>query len=173
MLPVSALILLRLAHIVLGAFWVGAMIFMAVFFIPTVRSVPNGGAVMQHMMIVRKLSAWLGAAATVAVLSGLALYWNASMGFSPAWLGSGPGRMFGAGGVLAIIALILGGSINSRGVVRLQRISALIQAGGGLPTPAQSAEIERQQHRMALSTRVIAVLVVLATMAMASARYVG
>ncbi len=173
MLSASMVIVLRIAHVVLGVLWVGAIVFMAAFIIPTVRAVPTGGAMMQHIMDVRRLPAWLAVSAIVTVLSGVTLYWNASMGFTPAWLGSGPGRTFGAGGALAIIALIIGLTVNNPGGRRLSALGATIRASGKPPTPDQVAELDRIQKRMMLSTRVIAVLLVLATTAMAAARYVG
>jgi uncharacterized membrane protein len=173
MLSTSALILFRLLHIVLGVFWAGTMVFLAAFFIPTMRAVPNAGAVMQHIMVARKLSAWLAVAAVTTVLSGITLYWNASLGFTSAWLHSGAGRTFGTGGVLAIIAFIIGMTVNNPGGRRLTALAVSIQAAGGAPTPAQATEIQALQKRMALSTMIIAVLVLLATAAMASARYVG
>lgn len=173
MLSASTLILLRLLHIVLGVFWAGTMVFLAAFFIPTMRAVPNAGAVMQHIMVARKLSAWLAVTSIVTLLSGITLYWNASLGFTSAWLHSGTGRTFGAGGVFAILAFILGMVINNPGGRRLTALAASIQAAGGTPTSTQATEIQALQKRMALSTVIIAMLVALATAAMASARYVG
>ena len=50
-MSLALLIVLRLLHIVLGVFWVGAVVFIAFLLFPSVReSGPAGGAVMQRLM---------------------------------------------------------------------------------------------------------------------------
>ena len=173
MLSATTLILLRLLHITLGVFWVGTMIFMAVFLIPSVRAVgPVGGQIMQQLMGVRRLSTYIVIAAVITVATGVTLYWSASLAFKTEWPDSGPGVWFGRGGMLGIAALIIGMTIINPGGRKILRLGAAMRASGGTPTPEQAAEMDRLQRRVAIATRTVAVLVVLATMCMASARYV-
>jgi hypothetical protein len=99
----AVLIVVRLLHVVLGVVWVGAVTLVAFFVVPAIIAAgPAGGAVMRQLAEVRRMSLWLMAASAVTLLSGIGLYWHASNGFrSVQWLGSGPGRTFGLGGVLA------------------------------------------------------------------------
>src|SRR5882724_8157315 len=86
--------LLRTVHVAVGAIWVGAVVFIAAFLVPSVRAAgPAGGAVMQQLMQARRLPLWIMAAALLTVLSGLGLYGHNSAGFRSEWLGSGPGRV--------------------------------------------------------------------------------
>ena len=123
-------------------------------------------------MQARKLSLWLMALAVVAVLSGLGLYWHDSAGFQSAWLGSGPGRVFGMGGGFALAAMVTGMSVNAPAGRRLGILTARIQAEGRPPTPDEVATLQALQQRLARGGNIVALLVVLATMAMAVARYV-
>jgi uncharacterized membrane protein len=165
--------LLRVVHVLVGAVWVGTILFMAAFLIPSVRAAgPSGGAVMQQLVQRRRLPRWLLSAAILTIVSGIGLYWVDSAGFRSAWLGSGPGRVFGLGGTLAIVAAILGVVVNFPTARRLTALAAAVHGSGRSPTPEEAAEIQRLQARLAWATTVAAGLLVLATLAMAVARYV-
>jgi uncharacterized membrane protein len=165
--------LLRVVHILIGAFWVGAIVFMAALLMPSVRAAgPAGGAVMQQLVAARRLPIWLMTAAILTVVSGIGLYWVDSAGFRSAWLGSGPGRTFGLGGTFAILAALLGMVVNSPTARRLTALAARVQGSGRPPVPEEAAEMKRLQARLARATMVAAGLLVLATLAMAVARYV-
>ena len=57
------LFVIRILHVVIGAFWVGAVLFIAAFLAPSVRAAgPAGGAVMQQLMGARRMHLWLMAA---------------------------------------------------------------------------------------------------------------
>lgn len=168
----SSLLLLRILHIAIGAFWVGAVVFIAAFLMPSVRAAgPASGAVMQQLMK-GKLSLWLIGAAIVTVLSGFGLYWHDSAGFQSAWLASGSARVFGLGGLLAVAGVIVGMGVSAPAARRMGELAARIQAGGRPPTPDEAAGLERLQVRLARAGVAGAVLLLLATVAMAIARYV-
>jgi len=171
-MSLAVLIFLRLVHIVIGVFWVGAVVFIAFLLFPAIReSGPAGGAVMQRLMA-RGVNLWLMAAAILTVLSGLALYWHDSAGFSSSeWLGSGPGRTFGLGAVLAFIGVGIGMGVNSRAAKQLGELTARIQAAGRPPTPDETAAIQRLQDRLGKGAVAAGVLLLLAAAAMATARY--
>ena len=171
-MSLALLIFLRLIHVVLGVFWVGAVAFVAFLLFPTIReSGPAGGAVMQRLMA-RGVNLALMAAAILTVLSGLALYWHDSTGFSStAWLASGPGRTFGLGAVLAFIGVGVGMGVNSRAARQLGALTASLQGAGRPPTPDETAAIQRLQDRLAKGGVAAAVLLLLATAAMAVAHY--
>ncbi len=168
----AAVYLLRAIHVVFGVVWVGALVFIAAFLTPSVRAAgPGGGAVMQQIVLVRRLPLWLMMAMLLTLVSGLTLYWCDSAGFRSAWLASGPGRTFGLGGALAIVAAIFGMAVNVPTARRLGALVASMQSGGP-PPPENLAEIQRLQAKLAWAGTTAAVLVLLATLAMAVARYV-
>jgi len=171
-MSLGTLLVLRLFHIVLGVFSVGATVFITYFLIPSIRATgPAGGAVMQRLTS-RQMHLWLMGASMLTVLSGIGLYWHNSAGFSSsAWLGSGPGRTFGFGAVVALVAIVIGMAVNGRTAKQLGDLAARIQAGGRPPSPDEAAAMQRLQDRLAKGAVLAAMLLLLATGAMAAARY--
>jgi uncharacterized membrane protein len=169
----STFILLRLIHIIVGVSWGGSIIFIATFLLPAIKaSGPGGGAVMGNLTQVRRLPVYLIAGVLLTILSGAGLYWNDSAGFQEQWMSSGPGRTFAFGGWMAVIVAILGLVVNAPTSRRMGKLFAAINASGGLPSPEQTAEIQKLQTRLMYSMRAAAVLVLLAMASMAVARYV-
>jgi hypothetical protein len=165
-------LILRVIHIVAGVFWVGSILFLARFLMPSVMALgPAGGPVMDQLNRVRKVPQALMGAGIVTVLAGIALYWKDSLGFSGPWMASPTGRVFGAGGGIALIGLIIGFSVNRPTAQRLAALAAAIQASGGPPTAEQMATVQALQARLATATSIVAVLLTLTTVAMAVARY--
>jgi uncharacterized membrane protein len=168
------LILLRLVHVVFGVFWAGTAIFNAVFLVPTVRALgPAGGAVMQEIAGKRKLPIYFFVSGVLTVLSGFGLYWYDSAGFSNEFMRSPGGMTFGAGGALALIALLLGIFVITPAAIRASKLGAAIAAGKKPPAPEQAAEMQRLQATLGTMALLAAGLLTLTTIAMAVARYVS
>ncbi len=169
-----AMLVLRLLHILAGAAWVGMALFVGGFLIPALRAIgPAGGPVMQQIGQVRRLPAWIMTVALLTVASGFGLYWRDSVGFSSAeWLGSGMGRTMGAGGIVALIAMIYGMTVVSPMGKRMAALADAMQQAGGPPPADRVAEMQRLQARMGKASVVVGVVLVLATSLMAVARYV-
>lgn len=85
---------------------------------------------------------------------------------------SSTGMVFGTGGVLALTALVIGLTVNAPTAKRLGELMAAIQARGGPPSPEQAAAMRALQSRLGNALRAVTLLLVLATAAMAVARYV-
>ncbi len=163
----------RLIHILAGAFWVGAALFTAFFLMPSLRAVgPAAGPVMEQIGQVRRLPLYMMGAIILTILSGIALYWRDSAGFSGAWMRTGPGIVFSTGALLGIVVAVLGMVIISPATRRLGMLAASMRTGGGPPAPEAVAEMQSLQARTATLTRFASLLLVLATAAMAVARYV-
>jgi uncharacterized membrane protein len=170
---VGVIWLLRIIHIGAGVFWVGSMLFFARFIFPSAMALgPAAGPFMDQLNRVRKVPAALLGAAVATILSGLLLYWRASMGFQGAWMRSPTGIVFGLGGLFALTAFFVGVLVNRPTALRLGELGAAIHAKGGPPSPDQAAEMQRLQARLGVALRAVATLLVLATLAMALARYV-
>jgi uncharacterized membrane protein len=172
MSSLGMILVLRLIHILTGVFWVGGILVFARFIFPTARALgPAAGPFMDQVVRVRKLPRALILAGVFSVLSGVGLYWRDSMGFKSEWMASPTGIVFGVGGLLAITALVIGVSVNAPTAQRLAAVSGKIQAQGGPPTPEQEAEVRRLQKRLGVVLPLVTALLVLATVAMALARY--
>ena len=167
------LITLRLIHIVAGAFWVGTAVFTAAFLIPSIRALgPAGGPVMHQIAQVRKLPLYFLSAGVLTVLSGIGLYSKASGGFTNQWMQSGPGMTFGIGAVFALVAMTIGMAIAAPTAKRMGALGAAIAGAGKPPSAEQQAEMQRLQARAGKAAALGAALLVVATAAMAIARYI-
>ncbi len=159
----AILLTMRGLHIVLGVFWAGTMIFTAIFLVPSIRDAgPDGAKVMAGLMRRRFLTV-LPVVAALTILSGLWLYWFDSNGFQAPFMRSRMGMTLALGALAALIAFVLG-----VGIVR----PAMLKAAVLSQDPAQLAASQALRMRAAATGRLIAVLLGLATAAMAIARYV-
>jgi uncharacterized membrane protein len=165
-------IILRVIHIVAGTFWVGAAFVLFLFIQPSAKELgPEGQRFMGHLAVKKKLPMLITFAGILTVLAGILLYWRASDGFDADWISSGPGVAFTVGGLAAIITLALGLSITKPAVDRIGALGQEIAAGGGQPTPSQASEMQRLQARFVQMGRLSMVLLTIAVVAMATARF--
>jgi uncharacterized membrane protein len=169
----SIFLLARFVHVVTGVAWAGAVIFIAWVLLPAIRATgPTGGALMQQLVRVQRLPVYLMLLAILTILSGLTLFWLDARAFGEAWLHTGPGRTFSAGGALAILAAILGMVVNTPTAKKMGVLIGSIQATGRPPSPEQAAEIGLLQNRLYRATQVAAVVILLAVICMGVARYI-
>ena len=162
---------LRLLHIFSGVFWYGALLFVARFLMPSLRAVgPAAGPIMGQLNQRRMPLAMLGAG-TINVASGIWLMWFSSGGAFGDWSRTGMGRTLSAGGALAIVAFLIGATVNSSAAKRLGEIATAAAKRGGPPPPEETAEVARLQGRLGTATTVVLVLLSLTTATMAVARY--
>jgi uncharacterized membrane protein len=165
-------IILRVIHIAAGTFWVGAAFVLFLFIQPSVKELgPDGQRFMGHLAVKKKLPMLITLAGILTVLAGILLYWRASDGFDADWISSGPGVAFTVGGLAAIATLALGLSITKPTVDRIGALGQEIGSSGGQPTPSQASEMQRLQARLGLMGRWTMVLLTLAVVAMAAARF--
>lgn len=162
---------LRLLHILSGAFWYGSVIFIVRFLTPSLGALgPTAGAVMAELNK-RRLSLAMMGAAFVNVIAGVWLMFIVSGGDMRTWMRTTSGRTFAIGGALAILALIVGMATSAPSAKRLGAIAAAAGKRGGPPTPEEAAEIGRLQARMRTGSMIVAALLTLTVAAMAVARY--
>jgi hypothetical protein len=168
----ALLLALRLAHIVSGALWVGFVILTTFYVIPSIQeSGPEGGKVMAALQR-RGIMTVTPILAITTLISGLGLYWWLSGGFRSEFMGSGTGITFGAGGLAAIVAYVLGMTVMRPAMLRA---AALMQQAGTLPAAereAAIAEVTRLRARGGAVGRTVAALLIFAVAAMAVGRYV-
>ena len=168
----AIMIVLRVIHIIAGVFWAGAVMIMAWFVLPTAQALgPPGGAFMQRLMFGQRLRVFVGVAMGLTILSGLAMYTWIAMETDGAWARSRMGVTLGVGAVAAIIAGGIGGAVIGRVGEKMAALGAKIQVSGNPPTDAEKEELASYQRRMRRAFRIIAVLLVIAIITMAGARY--
>jgi hypothetical protein len=164
----SVIAILRVIHLVFGAFWVGGAITTAFFLLPTVKATGMIGGQFAGQLVARtRLPTVLSASGGLSILAGLILYGGlwAGTGFS------GPAAYYAIGGLLAIIAIILGGVIVRPAAEQLAALGRTLMSQGKPPTAEQNAERERLLSRMSSFSQITAVLLVITVALMAVGRY--
>jgi len=162
--------ILRLVHIVFGVFWVGSVLFATFMLMPSMKA--SGPSAMEIMKELdrRKMSLVMMASAILTVGAGIWMMIIFASG-APGWMRTTTGRTFATGGALAILSLIVGMVINAPAARRMAAIGEAVGKRGGPPTPEEGQELQRLQSRLANASVIIAILLLLATAAMAVARY--
>lgn len=168
----ALLITLRLLHIVTASLWVGFGAFSALMLGPALGDVgPDAGKVMGALQR-RGLSTVIPAIALVTIISGFWLYWLVSGGLLNTFVSSRTGILFGAGGVIALAAYLLG-LIVIRPMT--MKVAALMQSIPGVTNPDQRnqliGEAKLLKARSDIAAKAGAALLLLAAASMAVARY--
>ena len=161
----------RVLHILLGVLWVGAIFMIAVFVGPAIADAGPDGAKVMGALVKRRVLNIVPTFAAITIVSGFWLYSRDSSGMQGPWVHSAMGRTLGIGAVLSLVAFVIGLTVmrpsTLRAVALGQSLAQLPEAERG----AVMAQIQRLRGRAAVGGRVVAVLLVLAVLTMAVARY--
>jgi len=168
----TLILVLRIVHILGGVFWAGAAFVMAWFIEPTVRAAGDDGRrFMARLGATGTFTRAMAATAGATVLAGLWLLWIVSSGFLTEFFETGRGLALGAGMVLGIVAFVVGFVMQNRPIRRMAGIGKAVAAAGGPPSPGQAAEMEKLTAKVRLGGRIVAGLLLVTVILMASARY--
>ena len=161
-------VVLRLIHVVGGAFWFGSAMMMSFFISPTVAATAEAGQrFMGHLVKQGRVVTAISAFAGLTVVAGAGLYWIDSNGFRSAWTWSNAGLVFGIGGVFGLIGFIFG-TLIGKNINAIVRIGSQVQ---GKPTADQMSQIQAAQKQLRLVGPVSAYSLIIAMICMSVARY--
>jgi uncharacterized membrane protein len=169
----SMFLAIRVLHILLAATWFGAAVTMMFFVIPAIKEArPAGGAVMAGIAR-RKYPAIIQSIAGLTIVTGFYLFYRFTQGFDPEISRSMAGRVFGAGGVAGILALVVGASIVAR---TMKKIGDIMVKVATLPDGAEKASLLASvaplQARAEMFGKVVLLLMVIAIVTMSIGHYV-
>jgi uncharacterized membrane protein len=166
------IIVLRLIHILSGAFWFGSVFTNFVFVQPAVLALgAEGQRVMVHVLRDRRfLDAVLGAALLTGIAGGI-LFLRDSGGLQLSFVFGASGIGFTVGGVAGLLALLVFVFVGYPTTRRVVAISSRLEAERRPPTPEEQALLARSQSVLRPLGVVVLVLVGIAAAAMATARY--
>jgi uncharacterized membrane protein len=153
------LMLMRILHVGLGAFWVGTLIFTAFFLFPAMRDAGPDSAKVANQLLQRKFAVIMPLTAIIAILAGVWLLWRVSGGFANGYMGTSAGKAYSIGGLAAIIALIIGLSVVRPAMIKATQL-------GGTP------EAQALRARAGKANVWVALLLMVTLIAMAVGRYV-
>ena len=162
----AVLFLLRAIHIVGGVLWVGGLMIVTFFLVPSSRTLgPAAQPVLQEIMGRRKLPVYLMTVAIATMLAGILLMLRDISLTGGAWTRSPMGIGISVGAAAAIVALIIGMTVAAPAA---KRLGAPPQPGG---TPLSDEERARLMRRTAIASQVVLVLLSISALTMATARY--
>ncbi len=168
-MSISVIAILRVVHIVLGAFWLGAAIAVGFFLLPAARATGlNNAQFAAQFTAIKRVVPAMAVSGAMTVLAGFALYagiW-AGTGFS------GPAVWYANGGHFAIVAILLAIFVVRPAANKLGALASTLTSQGSPPTAEQDHERERLMSRLVWVTRVNALLLLVAIGFMAIGRYV-
>jgi uncharacterized membrane protein len=167
------MVTLRIVHIVTGVIWVGSLFVVVVFVQPTAATLGPTGAPFMSELRRRRFVDVVFIDAVFTVVAGAFLYWHdwhTYPGFGD-WIGSSFGAALTVGALLAILGLGVAASVTRPTIVRLVSVGRQVTDSGGPPSAEQAVRIGALQRRLVVAERVSFALVLLAVVAMASARY--
>lgn len=168
------IITFRILHIMAALAWFGASFMFEFFIEPTARALgPGAERFMTHLSKERKLSQVITVIALVTLIAGGFLYWRDSSGFDVDWITSDVGLGLTVGSIAAVVAFGIGATLIGPNVRRMGKLGEEIGAAGGAPTEAQMAAMGRIQERVKTSGRVSFGFLVIAALAMSTARYLN
>jgi hypothetical protein len=145
-------------------------VFLHFFVEPTLHALgPQGGPFMTHMTEKRRMPVVIAVSSALTVVAGIWLYWRDTSGFDPDLVTSSVGLSFLIGGVAAIIAFVLGVGVVRPMVVRMGSLAGAMASGQ--PTQQQVQEMGAIQGKLRRTSTINVVLLGIAVIAMAAARY--
>jgi hypothetical protein len=167
------MLVLRLFHIVAGALWFGSAFLFTGFVGPSAaETAPGSGAVMSGIIKKRRGAEVIKWLAITTVIAGWAIWlkYATAMGFVE-WVTSSFGLVLTIGGISATAAAYFGITGIGNNVEKLVSIGDEVGASGGPPTPEQGAEMARLGAEIQRHSKIDIVLLFIAVIAMATARY--
>jgi len=161
---------LRIAHVASGVMWVGSAVLYLFFLAPAAKSAGAAGQTFMQKFGPR-VSPMMGVATTLTVLSGALLYSRFFVGGIKWIWTTGPGLGFTIGALAALTSYVMGVTIFGPTQGKIGALGAAMAEAGGPPKPEQAAEMERLKAYLMKTYRLDFVLLVVAVVAMATARY--
>lgn len=166
------MVVLRFIHIVLGVLWVGSVFAFTVVLAPGMQQLglPIDG-VMRALMH-RKFPQMMMAFGGLTVLAGLSMMYLLGRGSGPAFFDSHFGRTLSIGGLCAILALVIGGSVQRPATDKMAKLRMDLANNPAKGDDPRVAQIAALQQRVITAAKVVMGLLLIAVTCMAIARYV-
>ena len=159
------IVILRILHIVSGAFWVGTILFMALILRPKLISLGAGVDRRLTQSIDRAVNAATGVAGLITVAAGIGLVLKLRWGHFDTFFDSGWGYAILIGFIAAMGAFTMGGMAGGA-IARAASIS------NGQPGGEDAATLQALDARIVRLERLHALFLLIAVGSMASARFV-
>ena len=165
------MVVLRFVHIVLGVLWVGGVFALSVIIIPGMQQLGLPLDSLTKTLNHRKFSQIMMAFGGLTVLAGLTMMYILGHG-NEAFFQSHFGRTLSLGGLCAILALVIGGSVARPTLAKIGKLQADLAANPPKGDDPRKAQIAALQRRIVFSSKLVVILLLVAVTCMAVARYI-
>lgn len=165
------MVVLRFIHIVLGVLWVGGVFALSVIVIPGMQQLGLPLDPLTKTLNHRQFSQIMMAFGGLTVLAGLTMMYILGHG-NEAFFQSHFGRTLSLGGLCAILALVIGGSVARPALAKIGKLQADLAANPPKGDDPRKAEIAALQQRIVFFSKLVVVLLLIAVTCMAVARYI-
>ena len=165
-------LVLRLIHIVAGAFWVGSVFTFFFFVQPAAIAVgPEATKFTYQLLHHRRLPIWIFGSAVVTVLAGLWLLVITSNGLDPEILFRADRLGYTVGGIAAIVTIGIGGLYVLPRTLTTERTIGTLLSEGRPPTPEEQQTLARVGGEARRAGWLVIVGLAIAVASMATAQY--
>jgi len=166
------MVLLRFIHIVLGVLWVGGVFALTVVIVPGMQKLglPLDG--LMKALNAQKFTQIMMAFGGLTVLAGLTMMYLLSHGNEQAFFSSHFGRTLSLGGLCAILALVVGGSVSRPTMAKMAALQADLASNPPKGDDPRKAQIAVLQQKIVFFSKLVVVLLLVAVTCMAVARYI-
>ncbi len=173
MITAATFLTIRAAHVLAAALWIGATVFMSTLLTPALSGAGTAGGYLMHRLNRRGFPIYMSIVGASTVVSGLYLLWRFTGGFDPSVSASHAGLVFGTGGVAGLLAGIIGGAVVGRSGRQLEGLlgQSMSEADDHVHR-ALLARVAVLRRRMAVGTRVVVALQLVALVCMSVGHYV-
>lgn len=165
------MVVLRFIHIVLGVLWVGGIFALSVIVIPGMQQLGLPLDPLTKTLNHRKFSQIMMAFGGLTVLAGLTMMYVLGHG-NEAFFQSHFGRTLSLGGLCAILALVIGGSVARPALAKIGKLQADLAANPPKGDDPRKAQIAALQQRIVFFSKLVVILLLIAVTCMAVARYI-
>jgi len=162
----------RIVHIGSATVWAGGAALFFFYVEPTINAMgPDGEKIIGELVVKRRMPVYFAAASTLTVLGGLILSCRDSGALAVSWITTSTGLAFTIGGLAALAAWLGGNLLIPRAIAAVGAIGAEIKAAGGPPSEEQMGRMHAAQERLRTIGGVDLVLIAIAAVGMAAARF--
>jgi hypothetical protein len=153
---------LRLIHIVFGAFWAGGTMLLGWLAIPNARALGPAAAPFMQGLLKRRLSTIMLTSGLITIAAGLTLWILRPPSFAT-W----QGYALAIGALAAIVGISIGIGFQLPTGRKVKALGDAIAAGGGPPSAEQGMEMGQLQAKMGTYGNILAYLFAIALAGMA------
>jgi len=165
------MVVLRLVHIVLGALWVGSVFALTAVVAPGMQALGLPLDPVMRTLEHKKFPQLMMTFGGLSILAGLTMLYILSKGSQPDFMGSRFGATLSFGGLCAILALVVGATVQRPAAARTAALRAEMKNNPKPGEDPRQAEVNALQRRIVMAGRIVLALLILTVSAMAVARY--